>query len=455
MLDCVSCRTVGAHGRPPLGGFGSKNSAGVSVVMSTEITRHFRYNFIVNVLDGSFFGFALGFASFVTILPLFVSTMTDSAVLIGLIPAIHTMGWQLPQLLTADRVARLSRYKPMVVLMSIHERLPFFGLAVAAWLLPILGREFVLLLTFGLLIWQGLGGGFTATAWQSMVGKIIPAERRGSFFGTQSAAANLFAGGSAVAAGILLERLDSPLDFTLCFLLAGIAMTISWIFLARTREPESAPTGGAANGRAFWDNLRAILQRDVNFRWFLAVRMLSQLATMAAAFYTVYAVRRHGMSEATAGVMTGVLLATQTIANPIMGWIGDRRGYRVVLEVGALAAAFGALLAWLAPAMSWFSLVFVSTGIANVAFWTISLAMTLEFGTEAERPAYIGLANTLIAPSTMLAPLVGGWMADIAGYEATFVAAAMGGLMTALILHLAVRDPRHAMRCHPAGVPCD
>jgi len=413
--------------------------------MSIEISKHFRYNFIVNVLDGSFFGFALGFASFVTILPLFVSTMTDSAVLIGFIPAIHMMGWQLPQLLTADRVARLSRYKPMVVLMTIHERIPFLGLAVVAWFLPVLGRELALLLTFGLLIWQGLGGGFTATAWQSMLGKIIPVERRGSFFGTQSAAANLFASGSAIVAGVLLDRLDSPLDFSLCFLLATIAMTISWIFLGKTREPVGPPTGGAANRRAFWDNLGLILRRDVNFRWFVAMRMLSQLAMMAVAFYTVYAVRRHGMSEGTAGLMTGVLLATQTVANPIMGLIGDRRGHRVVMEVGALAATGSALLAWLVPGMGWFYLVFMLTGIANVAFWTTSMAMTLEFGTEAERPAYIGLANTLVAPSTMLAPLVGGWLADAAGYQATFLVAAAGGLLTTLILHLMVRDPRQAL----------
>src|SRR5690554_2567440 len=122
--------------------------------MSTEIRNAVRHNFIVNVLDGSFFGLALGFVSFVTILPLFVSTMTDSAILIGLIPAIRTMGWQLPQLLTASRVARLRRYKPMVLLMTIHERLPFVGLAVLAWFLPGLGRELGLLLTFALLIWQ-------------------------------------------------------------------------------------------------------------------------------------------------------------------------------------------------------------------------------------------------------------------------------------------------------------
>jgi len=114
------------------------------------------------------------------------------------------------------------------------------------------------------------------------------------------------------------------------------------------------------------------------------------------------------------------------------------------MEVGALAAAVSAALAWLVPDMTWFYLVFMLAGVANVTFWTTGITLTLEFGTEAERPAYIGLANTLVAPSTILAPLVGGWLADSAGYPATFLASAVGGLLTALILHIMVQDPRHA-----------
>jgi len=45
------------------------------------------------VMDGGFYGFAVGFASFTTILPLFVSQMTSSSLLIGLIPGLHILGW--------------------------------------------------------------------------------------------------------------------------------------------------------------------------------------------------------------------------------------------------------------------------------------------------------------------------------------------------------------------------
>jgi len=423
--------------------------------MEVEINKHLRHNFMVNVMDGAFFGFALGLASFVTVIPLFVSTMTGSAILIGLIPAIHNVGWQLPQLFTARQVARLRRYKPMVVLMTVHERLPFLGLAAVAWFFPALGREVALPLTFGLLIWQGLGGGFTATAWQSMISKIIPARRRGLFFGTQSAAANLLASGGAVLAGILLERLDSPPDWTLCFLLASSSLAVSWVFLARTWEPEHSPANVSEDQSDFWNGVGAILQRDVNFRWFLVTRLLSHMAMAAFSFYTIYAVRHHGLSEGTVGLMTGALLAIQVAANPIMGWMGDRWSHRAVMEVGALAAVVSALLAWLAPDTTWFYLVFILAGVANVTFWTTALTLTLEFGAEAERPTYIGLANTLVAPGAILAPLIGGWLADAAGYPATFLTSAVCGLFTALILHVMMQDPRPASCCRPRPIGND
>ena len=90
--------------------------------MSAYVLRHYRYNFAVNVLDGGFFVFGVGFASWVTVFPLFVSHLTDSALLIGLIPAVHTVFWQLPQVFTARAVASRARLKPAVVTLTIVER---------------------------------------------------------------------------------------------------------------------------------------------------------------------------------------------------------------------------------------------------------------------------------------------------------------------------------------------
>ena len=414
--------------------------------MDSRTDKDLRHNYLVNMLDGGFFGFGLGFASFTAILPLFVSHMTSSAILIGLIPAIHSTGWQIPQLFTAQRLNRLERYKPFVMFMTVQERLPYLGLAIVAWFLPTLGAKLALIITFVLLIWQGLGAGFTANAWQNLIGKVIPGDYLATFFGMQTAAANLMGSAGAILAGIILEQYSSPLNFTYCFLITSVLLVCSWYALSLTRETSHQVPIILENRQNFWKKVRKYLKIDRNFRWFLITRMLFQFGMMAFAFYIVYAVKYHNMSDVTAGVMTGTLFITQVVANPLLGWIADKLGRKGVLEIGALFAMASALLAWLAPSLDWFFLVFILDGVANTAFWTIGMAFTMDFGPEEERPTYVGMSNTLIAPATILAPFLGGWLADTAGYPATFITTAVMGLLTAILMHFFVHDTRRTSK---------
>jgi MFS family permease len=408
-----------------------------------QIRKDLRHNVAVNMGDAVFFGAALGFGSFGTIIPLFVSQMTTSAILIGLVPAIHAVGWQLPQLFTANTVTRLRRYKSHVLIMTINERLPFIGFALVAWFMYVLGPQKTLILTFLLLIWQGFGGGFTANAWQSLIAKIIPGELRGTFFGGQAAAANIFISICAIGAGFLLEYFDSPLNFTLTFLIAFLFLVISWGVLALTREPVDTEKVIPEKLPPIWQGAGEILKRDRNFSWFLVARLLSMFATVGFTFYIIYCLRYFNMTAITAGFLTATLTISSTVANAGMGWLGDRWGHRTMLILGSIAVSLSAGLAWFAPTLNWFYLVFFLAGIANVAIWTIGMAMSVEFGTEAERPVYIGLSNTLAAPVTILAPLLGGWIADTMGFQTTFAISVISGVLTAFVLLRFVKDPRH------------
>jgi MFS family permease len=53
------------------------------------------------------------------------------------------------------------------------------------------------------------------------------------------------------------------------------------------------------------------------------------------------------------------------------------------------------------------------------------------------------MANTLPAPATILAPIIGGWIADRAGYNTMFVLSAISGFVMAAALWLVLRDPTH------------
>jgi MFS family permease len=424
--------------------------------MKSKQAENLRFNFTVNVLDGGFFGAAIGFASFITIIPLFVSNLTDSAVLIGLIPAIHAVGWQLPQLFTAPKVSRLSSFKRMALMMSLNERFPFVGLAIVAWFSPQLGVQTSLILIFILLIWQGFGGGLTATAWQSLIAKIMPVELYGRFFGIQNAAVTFLMAIAAIIAGFVLAAYYYPLDFTLCFLLASLMMVFSFFFLSLTKEEDTPPKAPVSHEKgSFRESLRTILSTDTEFRWYVVARMLTQFATMAFAFYTIYAVKVFGVDEKLIGLLTGLLLFTEVAMNPILGWLGDRRGHLLTLQIGIVATIASVLLALGVQSVAWFFPIFILTGIANIAAWTVPLSMTLEFGTESQRPAYIGLANTLVAPATFIAPILAGLLIDKVSYELAFLVSGAAGVLTLIVLLVGVKDPRYRVKANSVASTTD
>jgi MFS family permease len=212
------------------------------------------------------------------------------------------------------------------------------------------------------------------------------------------------------------------------------------VALGLTREAETPPINLGIERKVFGKDLQALFRRDGNFRWFVAARILAQLGTVGIAFYSVYVVHVYGVNEATAGILTGILLGIQTLASPIMGWLGDHWSHRGVMALGMISAAVSAGVAWWAPSVGWFYLAYALAGIAYVATWTIAMTMTLEFGKEHEKPAYIGLANTLVAPTAFVIPLLAGWLADAVGYQATFLATTIGAVATVLVLSFILHD---------------
>lgn len=418
-------------------------------MLGTTAPQNLKHNFVVNVLDGAFFGFGFGFANLNTIIPLFFGLLTDNTFLIGLAIAMHTIGWFLPQLITANMVARLSRYKPAVLWLTLHERWPIVALAIPALLLPVIGKDWALLIAFGLMLIHGLGAGITAGAWQNMIGKIMPARVRGKFWGTQSAAANLTMGASAVLAGLIIDKVQAPYNFVLTFLLCGVGFTISWFFLAATREEQHVPKIASTERRSIfeWAKWRAILANDRNFRWLLLARVLTQFATMAVAFYTLYIKRDFALDLQTAGLVTGtmagVMALSQTVANPLFGWLGDRFGHRYVYGFGMLMMALSAGTALLAPEISWFYAVFALAGASNAVVWAVAMSLTLELSPLDERPTYIGLLNTLTGPAALLAALLG-LLADAVSFQAMFFISSMAGLLAAGIVWCLIRTPREA-----------
>jgi MFS family permease len=411
---------------------------------AAEVAANFRWNFTVNALDISFYMLAMNMISQSTILPLLVARLTDSKVAIGLLPAIIAMGFLLPQLFTASHTETLKRKKPFIVLWSgLGERLPYLaiGLIVLYLAEP---APLVTLIAFYLLLLLATGaGGALAPAWYDMIAKVIPLERRGVWSGVGFGLGALMGVAGAALAGRFLSDLPYPQSFAACFLAAFAFQAVSWSFLALNREPESDTVKPQASMRDYFRRLPAILRADRNYQVYLITRSVISLSGMAAGFYIVFGSERFGLTGAQVGWLTAVLVGTQALLNLLLGMLGDRRGHKLVLVLGAFTAAAASLAALLASSFAGLLLVFLLLGAAIAAETVSSFNIIIEFCRPEDRPTYIGLTNTLLAPVRILAPILGGVLVAQFDYQVLFGASLAAGVAGALAMARWLREPRH------------
>ncbi len=408
-----------------------------------QIQRNLRWNLAVNIADGAFFWLGMSFAAPSTLMPLYVSHLTDSALLIGLVTAISGAGWYLPQLLTANYVEQLPVKKKMVINVGLFsERLPFIVMALSVFAFAGSRPALALAFFFLTLTWHTLGAGAIAVAWQDMVAKVIPFRYRGRLLGWANALGTT-AGmvGSAISAAIL-ARYPFPTNFAICISLLALFILASWGSLALTREPPLRSSKPVITLRQYARRLPQILRTDRNFSVYLATRVLTAFSKMGVGFMTVYAARRWSLSDSQAGLYTTVLLAGETVAYLGAGMLGDRRGHKLVLELSLVLLAVAMFTAVVAPTPGWMYLGFAAMGTLIAADILSGIAITMEFSHPEDRPTYIGLANTLPGLFSAVAPLLGGWIATQAGYRGLFLTAAGLSVITWAVLHWWVKEPR-------------
>jgi MFS family permease len=412
--------------------------------IAAEVQRNYRWNFRVNLMDNTAFWFGMSFISASTIVPLFISKLTTSAFPIGIAAVIAQAGWFLPQIFTANMVERLPRKKPVVVNVGLFlERLPVWILVVAA-LLASHSPTLALVVFLVGYAWRGLGGGTVATAWQDLIARCFPVDRRGRLFGLGN-----FLGAGAGAAGAalsswLLENLSFPTSFAYIFAIAATSLAFSWFFTALTREPAQPATTPRQSNREFLSGLPEIVRHDHNFRRFLVARSVLALGGMGLGFVTVSAIHRWQVPDATVGLYTAVSWIGQTVGTLCLGLLSDRFGHKLSLELGTLASCLAYAIAWLAPSPAWIPVVFFLLG-ANLGATLVSgILVALEFSRPERRPTYAGLANTIVGLSNIAAPLFGAWLAGTS-YAWVFALSAAINLVGLVAMRWWVREPRWAL----------
>ncbi len=421
----------------------TRDAAGDATAYQRYVRENENWNFCVNMLDLTFYSFAWSFVFGTTVLPLYASYLTDSAILIGLVPTIQMIAPVLPQLLLARQAEQLSRKKPLIQKISVMERLPYLFVFLGILLWPEAPSwAAYAVLAISLMLATGAGG-LAGPAWTAMLAKVVPVERRGLMFGLSRAFGGLLGVGGAAISRYVLEQYAYPLSFGICFLMAFVFQVASWICLSLNREPAREPTKAPVAPRDYWRNLPNILRDHPNFTRYLVARWLIVLGGMGTSFYVVYARQEFGVPAGFAASLTMVALISQTASTPLLGWVADRRGHKWILELCTTVSILSVVLVLAAPSALWMYAVFAFMNIATAGTFVSSLGIIMEFCGEDDVPTFSALAGTLTAVPIFLAPVLGGWLVETAGYATLFAVALIFGVAGWIAMRWLVREPRY------------
>ena len=421
-----------------------------------QVRRHFKRNYITNMLDGAFWLLAESFVSVNTILPVFASTLTDSAILIGLVPALIQAGWYLPQIFLAGHVQRLKRKLPFAVAMAAVERLPYLVLPLTAFLLHWLPQEAAVWVFMVVVALRGFASGIVALPWQVVIGMVIPAPVRSRFFGIGRTLGRIMAMAGSALSGLILAKVAYPDNFGLSFLIGMVFMWVSFFFFTQTVEPEPGEGAEASAEKPEEASVekpvrpplldlpafKRIWREDHNFRRYVVSRIFFQLGSMAAGFFAVYGVQHYNLPDQQAAVFSGLLFGGGMVGFLVWGVVGDRFGGRNILLVSDLMQSIVLVLALISPSVWVYDLIFLIFGFAQSGYMVGEMLMAMGLGPESERSLYLGLVRTIPGFFVLIAPLIGGVIIESLSYPAMFLTALGLGLVGLALLM--------SVKTHPA-----
>lgn len=397
-----------------------------------------RNNFLYHLIDGSFFIFAMSFVSVHTIIPVYLKELGASSVIIGLFPALWSMGLNFPQLFITKHKPGTA-IRPVLLVNAFAHRFSF--LIIGLFSLFFAGRNnFTLVSVLVLTFLTALSGARAIPSWVDMFSKTVPRNLRGRLIAYRQLAGSVLGAGAGYILGKVLAAFPFPQNFGILFILCFLLTLVSFYCLAQVKE-ETNSAERIDEGTQVRTALQ-IFRQDKNFRNFVLSDILYGMGFTANAFYAVYAIGKFGLTASASGMFTIITMGSMTVSNPLFGLLGDKKGHRLNLILFGVFSAAASLTTVVAPNQFVYGLVFVLMASAMNLQGISRVYFTVELCTPAERQKYISLLNTITSPVIFFG-ILSGWLISMYGYQTGFIISAVLMLCGSAVLYFTVSEPRH------------
>ncbi len=382
----------------------------------------------------------LGYATILPLLPLHLTERLGASVkLVGLVIATFALVETFFKTAWGGLADRLGR-KPVMVIGLILS-------AVAPLVMAVLRAP---VLFVPLRVVDGMGSAAIWPAAAAAVADATPTDQRATSMGLLNLA---FLGGVAAGPSLGLFAAGFAGDFRVGFYLASALMVIAAMLSvvlipAGHHDPHShipsagyhaeiRPTYLSTVVGSFRASPALFSLYLVAFVQMLGVGMLIPIAV-------IYAKQVVNLSEQAIGTVFLLVVASVALATIPAGRLADRVGKVWLVKLGM---ALGAAGMWLIPASTHLSGLMIG-GVLLGSSYALSFPAFLALVTESAPAGRLGLtigaSETVQGLGIVFGPLVGGFLWDVLGPRAPFVASAAALTTGAIIAAVALREPRRA-----------
>lgn len=341
-----------------------------------------------------------------------------------------------------------SHRKPPFLILAFVGRLAFPAMFLITLFMERFSPVVFLVLFASAMSWWSLSNGIMVPQWFDFIGRLIPVNRRGILLGGRDGIGTLLGVAMIGLFPWLSGHFIFPVNYALLYGAGALFLVLSgvpWLFVKEIPYEPHELRPARSLGRQMSETLEILRSDPVYRRLLVAMAVIGFWALAPVSLVTLKAIRGMGLSEARSTAfasLAGIVnIACYAVAVPLFGLLADRIGYKRIAygSYSLLAATF--ILALLAATPAAYLTAIGLMGVVQGGSIMVQINFPLEFVPENRRPSYMALRSLANLPFFFM-PVVGGWIADKAGYVPVFVLAivALGTGLT--ILGLTVRDPR-------------
>ncbi|GAB7016894.1 MFS transporter [Methanogenium cariaci] len=245
-------------------------------------------------------------------------------------------------------------------------------------------------------------------------------------------AAMLFGfGAGPLMGGVIYDLFGFSASFYALMAFSALACLIVVLFLPEEQTlplSDAAVSGGGDAGNPDsetkdkwnWQTLRGLLFHPV-YGGTMLISFASEFGMIGILVFIPLFVPLFGISPAGAGLIISLNVFVAGILQMIFGRIGDRHNRCALIIPGALIFAVSLAIFPLCTTLVAFLLVSFLNAVGALFFFPAVSATMVEAGRVYGMGSTMGIYNSIRGGSGIIAPLVGGLVADAFGLEAVFV----------------------------------